>query len=389
MYGIYSSTQAGSSPSPRPASSSARALKVNGSGSAGMDADDDADYIFEVQGNCDGSLLAASLSSRSVAVHNAETLQHVATLQGLHSDRINGMEFMRANPSVLVTSSDDHSVHVWDVRVSTSGTFGTSSTGTNIGSARPALSIQASGEVLDVSVGPNDAMLACAVGNGVSFFDIRGPGAGGSPGASLGEYADVNTDDVTQLRFHPTRSAELVTAGDDGLVCVFNTAVGSGEEAVTSVFNTDCPVQRFGFFGHNLEGLYCVSSIETLSVWHAPSAQRIGTFPDARDTLGVDYLVDCCYSAESDILTLLGGCHSATIRSALCTSRDAAGVHTFVTGGEDSTLCAWRRGVGVGEGGAQQTQLPRPGYGKDKKKEERRSGSGKASKKESRRYSPY
>ena len=385
MYCLYSSTKVGASPSP------ASTATFGG----GMEAADDADYVFELQGNCDGTLVAASLSSRGVAVHDAETLQHVHTLRGMHSDRINGMEFMRANPSVLVTSSDDETVRVWDTRCVPQPS--SSNGGSSSGNAQAALSIKTSGEVMDVSVGPNDAMLACAVGNGVSFFDVRGGGAagGGHGSASLGEYADVNTDTVTQLRFHPTRPAELVTAGDDGLVCMFNTAVGSGEEAVCSVFNTDCPVQRFGFFGHNLEGVYCVSSVETLSAWHAPSAQRIGTFPDARDALGVDYLVDCMYSAASDSLTLLGGTHSgegvtalvaptglqvtgkldgghgATIRSVLCTRQDAEGAAALITGGEDSALSGWKRG---------QTAVTRPGY----KKEERRK-----SKKESRRFSPY
>ena len=40
-------------------------------------------------------------------------------------------------------------------------------------------------------------------------------------------------------------------------------------------------------------GVYSLSSVETASVWHIPSAQRVGQFGDIRERMGVDYLVDC------------------------------------------------------------------------------------------------
>lgn len=51
--------------------------------------------------------------------------------------------------------------------------------------------------------------------------------------------------------------------------------------------------------------MYCLSSIETASVWHIPSAQRIGLFGDIRERLGLDYLVECWELAGS--LCLLAG----------------------------------------------------------------------------------
>ncbi len=354
-----------------------------------MDEGSEADYVFDIQGNCDNTAVVASLSSMSLSAFDIATMKCVAKLDGAHSDRINGIEFFRTNPSILVTTSDDESVRIWDLRAAGGVT------------AQPVLNIRTSGEVMDVSVGPNDAMLACAIGNGVSFYDIRQNTTGSSPGSCLGDYSDVNTDFLTQVKFHPLRPSELVTAGEDGLISVFNTNVGSGEEAVTSMFNTGCPVQRFGFFGHNLEGIYSLSSIETASMWHAPSAQRIGHFPSIRDDMGIDYLVDCMYCPENDSLTLVGGTHAgvghcmavtptalnitstlngghnSTMRSVLCLNKGSGGVTSFLTAGEDSKLCKWDRSAAVAP------KAPKP--------KESRKGGGKSSrsKVEDRRYSPY
>jgi hypothetical protein len=63
------------------------------------------------------------------------------------------------------------------------------------------------------------------------------------------------------------------------LLCVFDTAVSTEEDAVVSILNTECPIRKFGYFGAQHEGVYAMSTIETQTVWHYPSAQRIAHFP--------------------------------------------------------------------------------------------------------------
>jgi len=318
-----------------------------------MDMDDNADYILELEPNFDGSLVAVSLSSQGVGIHDAETLAEVARLEGLHSSRINGIKFMRQHPHTFVTSSEDKHVRVWDLRQPRE--------------AGPCGALRCHEEVMDVAAGHGDALLACAVGTSVIFYDVRNTGASSaacawaSAPAQLGEYSDVHTDSVTQLRFHPQRDTELTTAGEDGLVCTFNTKAAEGDDAVLSIMNSECPVRRFGFFGQHGEGLHCLSSVETASFWHPASAQKISTFPSIREDFGLDYLVDCFHTAGGELLLLGGthggdarllrvtpdavslvgtakGGHSATIR---CATSSVAGGGKFVTGGEDSRLCAW------------------------------------------------
>jgi WD40 repeat protein len=114
-----------------------------------------------------------------------------------------------------------------------------------------------------------------------------------SPNFSLGSYSDAHSNTITQLKFHPTQSALLASASEDWLVCTYDTSISSMEDAVVSTLNTESPINRFGFFGEQNDAIYALSTNETLSFWHHPSAQRVAYFNNIRESLGVDYLVDC------------------------------------------------------------------------------------------------
>ncbi len=311
-----------------------------------VDQKDESCYILELESSFDGSLIAASLSSMSISI-NDTFLKPVCKLECIHSDRINGIKFFQHHPQILVSTSDDQSIRLWDLRQNFGG---------------PVQDIRAGEAVMDVAVGHDDALLACAVGTRVVFYDIRSSGmtSWATAAVQLGEYADVHNDTINQVRFHPLRKTELTTSSEDGLICTFNTAVCEGEEAVVSIMNTECPVRRFGFFGETSEGLYCLSTVETASFWHPLSAQRIGLFPNIREDFGLDYLVDCFYSGgnlhllggnhngdgqlfsitptDSTPLAKIKGGHSSTIRSCTQTTGNSP---IFITGGEDAKLCAW------------------------------------------------
>lgn len=305
---------------------------------------DDSEYVFDT---CvDGTQLVASLSNLHIQQYDLESSSLVAHFSA-HKERINSIEVSSSNPSLVVSASSDKSACLWDLRAL---------------SASPQRRLMLPDEVTSASLGINDLLVAAACGQSVIFYDIRA----GAVSRAVGEYADAHTDVVTQVKFHPQNASHLVSAAEDGLICLFNTAVPEEEEAIVSVLNTDCPVRKFGFFGAGLEGLYCLSTTEVPSFWHILSAQRLSHFPNVRQELGVDYLVDCMYCQANDSLTLLAGTyagqgllahvdpisirlaatlppggHKASIRCSSVVSHSAAGVQTFVTGGEDSQLLLW------------------------------------------------
>jgi WD40 repeat protein len=275
------------------------------------------------------------------------------------------------NPYLVVSGSDDGYLKCWDVRAAPG--------------AKAALSIKFGEEISDISLGAHDLLIAAATGNAVKLFDtrcIRADAVGsssGSNGAFIGEYSDVHTKDIGAVKFHPLRRNELFTAAEDGLVCCYDTSVASGGNTVLSVVNAECDVRAFGFFGPRLDGLYCLSTVETASFWHAYSALRIVDLPQVREEHQLDYLVTCLPGGfgddtgdEGDALQLLAGNndgtgvlfdvspggngagglrrtkggtlrggHSDVIRCATPLGSPNNGSGRMVTGGEDSLLCVY------------------------------------------------
>jgi hypothetical protein len=75
-----------------------------------------------------------------------------------------------------------------------------------------------------------------------------------------------------------TTTSLIVTASEDGLACIFDTSQPLEETALQSVMNIGSPLRDVGFFGPSMQGLFCLTGSETMSVWHHDSAQKICDF---------------------------------------------------------------------------------------------------------------
>eukprot|EP01041_Mallomonas_annulata_P001640 gene1641-3179_t len=301
-------------------------------------------YVFDIDTSLEESSLFLSLSNNTVSQHDASTLNSIRNGK-CHNDRINCIECSRNNKSILYTSSSDHSACIWDWRTP----------------GLEVMKLNLPDEVFSISCGVDDVLLAASCGSSVHFFDIRG-----GAHAPLGEYADSHNDAVTVVKFCPNNLSLLVSGGEDGLLCLYDTSVSAEDSAVMSIFNTESPVRRIGFFGPTGEGILCLSSIETATAWHYPSAQRIGDYPAVRAEVQADYLVDCWYDSAADSVQLLTGDFSGN--SKICTvqphgitvvasitgghrelircakplhSAHGGGTFRLVTGGEDARICLW------------------------------------------------
>ncbi|CAM9417123.1 unnamed protein product [Chrysoparadoxa australica] len=297
------------------------------------------EYVLDLARNPDGSCLAASLSNFRVKAYKRDTLEIICELKG-HSAAIRALSYAH-HPHVMVSVSEDNTLRGWDCRAAEEAQFVT----------------PLGGEGCSVVVGYEGHLCAAGVGDSVDFFDMR---AGMK---KLGRYEASHTDDVTSLNFHPIQVKHLVTGSEDGLMCVYDTGVTGNEEALVSIMNAECPVRRMGFFGDNLEGVYCCSGVEGLSLWHLPSAQRLHDFGDVRRTGPVrelDYLIGCQYLEGDGQLMLLAGSYTGDmhmihvepgnlsfVRSGRSGHNDQIRCHdwlgttSLVTGGEDGRLVAW------------------------------------------------
>ncbi|KAJ7292369.1 hypothetical protein O6H91_Y281600 [Diphasiastrum complanatum] len=201
---------------------------------------------------------------------------------------------------------------------------------------------------------------------------------------------DCHTEDVTQVRFHPVRKEKLISASVDGLMCTFDTKGDiNDEDGMESVSSVGTSIAKVGFYGPSFERLWCLTHIETLSIWNFEDATLEADFGDTRTKASmnwslspVNYNIDCLYlpAAESlwlvagtlegsigyfpvqysgnssntyasagaigPVSSVLEGGHSAVVRAVWSPLEAglAAQQDLFCwTGGEDGRLCSWSK----------------------------------------------
>lgn len=308
-------------------------------------------FVLGVCHNVDGSATAASLSNGAVKVFDASfrVLRELPHAQESTGGTVTDVEFSPGDPNVLFSSDSLGAVRVFDVRAQ-----------------RPeVLRVTPGGgeeAVWSLAVGCGGHLLAAACGPTVQFHDLR------AAHQRVGVYADSHTDLVTEVVFEPEQQTLLLTGGEDGLMCMYDTTRATADDALVCIMNPNCAVRRVGFFGPHSQGAFCLTGTETLSLWHAGTAQCIRDWDSVREQshswgLGVpiDYLVNCHYDAAAGKLVLVAGgwaggavlCdvtdqavtpvrqltggHRAVIRTSSLQPRRS----WLVTGAEDARVCAW------------------------------------------------
>ncbi|KAG9443778.1 hypothetical protein H6P81_015118 [Aristolochia fimbriata] len=319
------------------------------------------EYIFQLASCPEISCLAVSLSTNTIKLYSPATGQYFGECKG-HTGTINEISFsVPSSTHVLHSCSSDGTIRAWDTR-----TFKQVS----LSRAGP------SQEIFSFSFGGSaDNLLAAGSNAQIIFWDWRN-------GKQISCLEESHIDDVTQVRFTPDNQNKLISASVDGLMCIFDTNGHINDDNhLESVMNVGTSVGKVGFFGERNQKLWCLTHIETLSVWDWTNATQEANFQDARSMASdrwnldhVDYFVDCFYSSVDDRLWVIGGTnagsmgyfpvnykgagtidspeavleggHAGVVRTIL----PASSAHILPTrnqgifgwsGGEDGRLCCW------------------------------------------------
>ncbi|KAG5567722.1 hypothetical protein RHGRI_003049 [Rhododendron griersonianum] len=307
------------------------------------------DYVFQIVPKDDLTSMAVSLSTNAVKLYSPATGQYFGELKG-HSSTINQISFSGpTTPNVLHSCSSDGTIRAWDTR--------------------------SFHQVIVVLF-----CFMCNVklynGKKIFFWDWRTK-------KQIACLEESHMDDVTQVHFVPDHQNKLLSASVDGLMCIFDTrGTINDDDHLESVINVGTSIGKVGFLGGASQKLWCLTHIETLSVWNWKDAKIEVNIEDARTLASdswaldhIDYFVDCHYSGQDDRLWVIGGTsagtlgyfpvnykgkgaigppeavlhggHTGIVRSVLPLSgMRGAPTHTQGgifgwTGGEDGRLCCW------------------------------------------------
>lgn len=226
--------------------------------------------------------VAAALSDNSILLIAHDLSSSSKVVQKSH-DRVVGMKAFDA--STVITWGDD-GVKLWDLRAQ-NGDPNKPLLWLKQGTLGPIVSCDFRGNVV---VGGSELVGTDA---GICLWDVQKPKADGMP---FIEFPDVHNDDVTELRFHPTRDNIVVSGSTDGLVNVYDITETDQDEVVKQVFNHDSSIHCAGFTSTNR--VYVISHMETLSIYEMDFekeddvAREPLEFGDVREKFGCEYVAD-------------------------------------------------------------------------------------------------
>ncbi|GKT91682.1 WD repeat-containing protein [Colletotrichum tofieldiae] len=180
--------------------------------------------------------------------------------------------------SIVCTAGENGEVSVWDMRESSKPQVAHFTA-----SQSPILSLACDSRTNTIAIGTEFQNHMASV----LLWDVRA-----GPTQRL-QYDEVHSDDVTELRFHPSEPHILLSGSTDGLVNIYDTRISDEDEVVIQTLNQGS-VHHASFLG-NTE-VYVLTHDEKLAVYSVAEDHGSGAalvdFGDARESLGCQYIAN-------------------------------------------------------------------------------------------------
>ncbi|XP_069687463.1 WD repeat-containing protein 89 [Periplaneta americana] len=325
-------------------------------------------YLLHMDGNVGLSRLVIALSDMSCVIYDVPNMTKLEALCG-HKGAVSNVKFSPNDENLVYSSSFDGTIKLWDLRKGKECANEFKDDTEDSGKLKPlsAFDISCNGRLMcgGTECIHDDTFLL--------FWDLRST-------KLLGGYWESHTDDVTQVKFHPTKKDILASGSTDGLINIFNVCESNEEDALQHSLNTESSVDKIGWFHQENcdDALFCITHTEDLQQWENDGACPIVQF--SRDNIchlmkrkssESCFIVNAhCTDKPEDLLLLTGSTagrgeclrtftvhmkqitpmsnlvgNKQIVRSS-CYNRENG---LLLTGGESGILSLWRPGPSSGK----------------------------------------
>lgn len=285
----------------------------------------------------------------TIRLIDANQLRLTSCLTGAHSAPVTSCSFLNHNSSILITSSQDGSIKLWDLREKAHERPANAA-------ARSTLQIAPSGsreaDMWALAVRGDDQLIAASFKNWIKGFDLRVICSGSAASSVDGEQRtkghkrskrllwdmQVHGDVVAALQFHPRYPHLLVSGGEDSLVCMSDTTAagrdGDSDSTPVACFSQERAVKGLSLVGPEASCICIRSAMEDVGLWQVEglkahcndsagvvSVQRraewlsVRSHPAIREGDSSGYVVDVFYDEMAGRLFILAGLLPTTSHS--------------------------------------------------------------------------
>ena len=140
-------------------------------------------------------------------------------------------------------------------------------------------------------------------------------------------YSELHSDDITELRFHPTQPTHLLSGSSDGLVNILDTAIADEDQVVCQTFNHNAGIHRAGFL--NDTDVFALSHDEKLALYTAAEKVECGAaiqdFGDMRSVLDCQYVANIYPKVTGASFAVGAGAAKQKIFGLVHLAKDGAG----------------------------------------------------------------